>query len=760
MVAQSGGQGSLIGATIGGYKVEALIGRGAMGAVYLGRDVKLNRLVALKVLLGSLAKTQSQVKEFLQEAQTAAPLHHPGIVRIYSAGVEDGTPYIAMEFVNGEPLDRFLKRKGALKWDVALQIARKLAAALHAAHKAGIVHRDVKPSNIMLDQKGGVRLTDFGIAQMQTEGRANTGQGFLGTPQYMSPEQATGGEITTSSDLYSLGVTLYEMISGELPFTGESPMALINSICNDDATRLNVKKPDVPDDVARFVAYLMGKTPKDRPANAKVAYAMAERLQKQKGELSSVSDSLTGFIQEAMEVRPFQSALEASANAGKKPNPVDAKKRRERNRVYLHTVARISIVLVAGIAAFGLGTQIKRTDAIDLESSVPPITELIMGGNRSGGSVIQLPDAAHAFQDLHWIGDSSILWITTRGKSGLLAEDAVGALGFDVESRTSYTLATPEGPSLTIDSDPIHIQGLRAAQVVSTLDEHPMGNHFLTTGTDSRSGEVIIVARQWDRATPDPTVIQRFPAHQWTWYDDGDALHPHRGQAVLHPDGETIAYLLHNTNQNYTYVIEQTRDELNQWVMGEERTTVGVDIHPGSLHYSPDGSQLMYLRGDPATGAELWSLEARGSEVNGKRIKGRIMSDVYAISPDGNLVALALQSGLREQKAPEIALVQTRTGVEVDRFGPGSISTFAFHPSGNYLVLHQNSPSNTSSEQEKLVAIDLRDTQRVVDIPSMSGGMSRAYAFSRDGRFLAAIPNNQSTPSLNVFEWKTLVASN
>ncbi|MFP6598326.1 MAG: serine/threonine-protein kinase, partial [Candidatus Hydrogenedentota bacterium] len=148
MVAHAGGQGSLIGATIGGYEVVALIGRGAMGAVYLARDVKLKRMVALKVLLGSLAKSPSLVKQFHQEAQASAPLNHPSIVRVYSAGIENGTPFIAMEYVEGEPLDRFLKRKGKVKWDVALHIGYKLAQGLESAHKAGVVHRDIKPSNI------------------------------------------------------------------------------------------------------------------------------------------------------------------------------------------------------------------------------------------------------------------------------------------------------------------------------------------------------------------------------------------------------------------------------------------------------------------------------------------------------------------------------------------------------------------------------------------------------------------------------------
>ncbi len=256
MASTAGSQGTLIGATLGGYQVESLIGRGAMGTVYLARDLKLNRQVALKVLLGSLARTPSVVKQFHLEAQAAAPLKHPGIVRIYSAGVERGTPFIAMEFVDGEPLDRFLRRTGPLKWQHAFHIGAQVALALDCAHRNDIVHRDVKPSNIMLDKSGRIRLADFGIANIQSEGAGKSGPAVMGTPQYMSPEQCTGQSVGPPSDLFALGVILYQMMCGEMPFTGESSMALVKAICTEHPRRLSDRMPDVPDDVARFVSFM------------------------------------------------------------------------------------------------------------------------------------------------------------------------------------------------------------------------------------------------------------------------------------------------------------------------------------------------------------------------------------------------------------------------------------------------------------------------------------------------------------------------
>lgn len=760
MVAQSTGQGSLIGATIGGYKVEALIGRGAMGAVYLARDMKLNRLVALKVLLGSLAKTPSQVKEFLQEAQTAAPIHHPGIVRIYTAGVEDGTPFIAMEFVDGEPLDRFLKRKGAIKWGVALHITRKLAGALHSAHKVGVVHRDIKPSNIMLDQKGGVRLTDFGIARVHSENTKQTrGQGFLGTPQYMSPEQALGEEVTTSSDLYSLGVTMYEMIGGQLPFTGESPMALINSICNDSATRLNVLNPEVPDDVARFVAYLMGKTPKERPANAKVAYAMAERLQKQKGELSSVSDSLTGFIQDAMEVRPFQSAHQSSAKPVPKENINEARQRRERNRQRFERVARIAIVLFLGIIAFGLGAKIPTTQAIDLTRSIPEHESFNIRALDDGVRAVQLPSSSHELSNVHWIGSGPTVWMTTRGKSGSDVQDAIGALGFDVEQGRGFTLAVPQGSTITADADPVYMNGIEQARVVSVDDDHPFAHRFLVSGADRRTGEVVFVSRRWDRATPDPAVLLRVDRSEWIWDSQSDPLRKSYGQALVHPDGTAIAYLLYNSESGYSYIVEQTLNELGEWEMGADRTSAGVNIQPQSLQYSPDGSMLMYLRGNMASGAELWKMDSKGSEVNGDRIRGGIQGNRYAISSDGATVAVMVRPEDDNQKRSDVALVQTQNGREVGRLGPGRLSKDAFHPNSQYIVINRRPEDAEPSDPEQLVAVDLRDLSRSLTLTQVSKGMSDAYAFSADGRYLASLAHNPSTPSMLLLEWKEVIAS-
>ena len=303
MVAQSGGQASLIGKTLGNYAVKALIGRGALGTVYLAKDVALGRPVALKVLLGSLAHNQEHVRRFLREAQAAAPLLHPNIVAIYEAGIREGTPYIAMEYVEGEPLDRMLRRRGTpLKWEAALHIAGQVAEALECAHGQGIVHRDVKPANILLDHQGRVRLSDFGIASLNLESEQEEASEdrrraevlpFLGTPEYMSPEQCTGRDnLTPASDLYSLGVSLYQMLSGQMPFEARSTIALLNAIINETPKRLSKVVSGVPDDVVRLVAHLMEKEPGKRPGSARAVAEAIRRLQQEDGGTSALPAAL------------------------------------------------------------------------------------------------------------------------------------------------------------------------------------------------------------------------------------------------------------------------------------------------------------------------------------------------------------------------------------------------------------------------------------------------------------------------------------
>jgi serine/threonine protein kinase len=252
------------------YELDREIGRGGMGIVYKAKDKRLKRPVAVKLLPPELAFRGEIRSRFLKEAETAAQLSHPNIVPIYSVDERDGLVFFVMAFVDGENLGARLHTQGRLDSTEARRIMKEVAEALAYAHERGVVHRDIKPDNILLcsDDDGRVMVTDFGIARAVTEGADSrlTATGMaIGTPAYMSPEQSMGErEIDGRSDLYALGVVGYQMLSGELPFNASSTPALLVKQISERPTPVDVHRPDAPPDLARAVMMLLEKEPANR----------------------------------------------------------------------------------------------------------------------------------------------------------------------------------------------------------------------------------------------------------------------------------------------------------------------------------------------------------------------------------------------------------------------------------------------------------------------------------------------------------------
>lgn len=264
---------------LGNYEIFDELGRGGMGIVYRGLDLSLDRPVAVKVLRDDLRMQSMIVNRFAREARAAASLDHPNIVQIYSVGEAHRTPYIAMELVDSEPLSGLMIREGTIPWERAFAIGGQVAAALASAHDAQIIHRDVKPPNILLTDQDKAYVTDFGIAKILSMHDQLTLDGTkLGTPQYMAPERCKTGDASASSDLYSLGVLLFQMISGRLPHEGATATELIRRILSQPPARLRAFVPEVPEDVERLVAWLIETRPEDRPASALVAQEAMERV--------------------------------------------------------------------------------------------------------------------------------------------------------------------------------------------------------------------------------------------------------------------------------------------------------------------------------------------------------------------------------------------------------------------------------------------------------------------------------------------------
>jgi serine/threonine-protein kinase len=318
---------SLSGLQVDNFKIERLLGSGGMASVYLASDVSLKRDVVIKVLLPTLAENEELRLRFQREAQATARLHHPNIVQVYSTGsIPDTSPYIALQYIRGgslsEHLQQLTKQGQWVSIIYALSIARQMADALRVAHQTNIIHRDLKPSNILLRTDGTPVLSDLGIAAIQqaTMRLTQTG-GIIGTPNYMSPEQATGQAIDGRSDIYSLGVIIYELLSGRLPFDGDSPWAILHQHIYEQPTPLVQVRPDLTPQTIRLVDTCLQKKPEDRFPNAQALVAALDGAiaAENANPLLTVTASLATVIEPA--VTPIPGTLEKTPTQPPTPSP-------------------------------------------------------------------------------------------------------------------------------------------------------------------------------------------------------------------------------------------------------------------------------------------------------------------------------------------------------------------------------------------------------------------------------------------------------
>lgn len=248
----------LSGKVVGNYKIIKQLGRGGMAIVYKAHESSLNRIVALKVLSSRLSEDTEYIKRFQREARAAAQLNHPNIVQIYAIGEEQGIHYFSMEYIKGKSLADVKREVGKMAPKKAIPLIKQVAEALGEAHKAGLVHRDIKPSNIMIDSMGRAKVTDFGIAYVSREQTRLTQEGsIIGTPEYLSPEQCEGRDVDGRSDIYSLGVTFYELLTGKTPYEADTPVSMLMQIVKGNFLPIAEANPAVPESVQRIVEKMM-----------------------------------------------------------------------------------------------------------------------------------------------------------------------------------------------------------------------------------------------------------------------------------------------------------------------------------------------------------------------------------------------------------------------------------------------------------------------------------------------------------------------
>ena len=280
------------GMTFGGrYQLGSRIAIGGMGEVWQATDLVIERTVAIKILKEEYTGDPGFLERFRAEARHAALVNHEGIANVYDYGEEDGSAFLVMELVPGEALSALIERDRALPVDRVLDIVAQTAAALHAAHSAGLVHRDIKPGNLLITPDGRVKITDFGIARIADQVPLTATGQVMGTVQYLSPEQASGKPASPATDVYSLGIVAYEALAGKRPFTGESQVAIAMAQINDTAPEL---PPSIPEPVRNLVTACIAKNPKDRPASAAHLARAAQFLRR--GDVAAAATAVPGVL--------------------------------------------------------------------------------------------------------------------------------------------------------------------------------------------------------------------------------------------------------------------------------------------------------------------------------------------------------------------------------------------------------------------------------------------------------------------------------
>ena len=252
----------------GRYRVERVLGYGGMATVYLAWDEELDRPVGVKVLADNLSADDAFRTRFLREARAAARLNHANVVSVLDAGEDSGRPYIVMEYVEGETLADALRRRGRFSADEAVALALQACAGLAHAHAAGLVHRDVKPQNLLLRNDGTLKVADFGIVRAAEATQLTATGTVLGTAAYLAPEQATGSDVTEAADVYALGAVLYELLTGRTPYGSESVSDLVRKQAGEPVTAVRELAPDVPPGVEAVVTRALAPHPESRPSSA------------------------------------------------------------------------------------------------------------------------------------------------------------------------------------------------------------------------------------------------------------------------------------------------------------------------------------------------------------------------------------------------------------------------------------------------------------------------------------------------------------
>lgn len=679
----------------GNYEILETSGSGGMGVVYRATDLALGRTVALKVLRDDLRNQPHLVARFQREAKAFATLDHPSIVHIYSVGVIGRIPYIAMEFVEGEPLSEVLMARGPIPWREVLEIGAQVADALACAHDHQIIHRDIKPGNILIDKEGRARVTDFGIAKVLNASTQLTTDGTrLGTPQYMCPERCQNLEITPSSDIYSLGVVLFQCISGRLPYETNSSVDLIQRIASEAPARLRKFTPGAPEVVERLLAHMLEKKPALRPRNARELRTLIDRVLEGK----SLDDHMDGMVNAIAAFRESLPATpperDAAASTKKKPSAVKRgsptwRGLSRRTRLGLAGLCGLVLVLACGLAGYAVFNPYfaaKTGPNARMLASDParwrPLEALATFSEETPQVTVirfNLPDFA------------------VRGivPAGGFQDAAVAFEGRSGSARAGQHALCVLNP------------GLRDAAVLLAPTPAPFRLLGSASAHNGEPGCILSSAQNTVIAGLTPT--DRPPYDLLGRPTDAMAAMPGKNtlaMAAQWQDGYGIAEIDEDSGQMRSLLTLPS----------------GTVQH---LAYSADGALLAYVLDN-----ELWVLDKASGAAKGL-LKGALRMGANPFSPDAKTLAISLT----ENGESTVRILDSKEGHELLNAGAGQ--SVLWHPSGAYLVTA--APDRAGHLQ--LWALKNAAAQEPVQLTHLGTGLLAEVAISDDGKYaLAAEP--------------------